>query len=132
MDNAFVDSNIILYLLDADQQKRTIAENLLLESPLISAQVLTEVANVCKRRFQYSKDQVLNLWTDLLSDCTLVQTDVSTFTVAIALSKKYDFQVYDSLIVSAALNSGCGILYSEDMQHKMVVENSLTIVNPFT
>jgi len=132
MGNAFVDSNIILYLLDADQQKRTIAENLLLESPLISAQVLTEVANVCKRRFQYSKDQVLNLWTDLLSDCTLVQTDVSTFTVAIALSKKYDFQVYDSLIVSAALNSGCGILYSEDMQHKMVVENSLTIVNPFT
>jgi len=131
MNRTFIDSNIILYLLDADQQKRSIAGTVLSEKPLVSAQVLTEVANVCKRRFKYSKDQVLNLWSDLLSDCVLVQTDSATFTLAIALSKKYDFQVYDSLIVAAALTSECDILYSEDMQHKMIVENKLTVINPF-
>jgi predicted nucleic acid-binding protein len=29
------------------------------------------------------------------------------------------------------LNAGCDILYSEDMQHKMVIEKKLTIINPF-
>jgi predicted nucleic acid-binding protein len=117
--------------VDVDEQKKSISEQLLLEMPLISAQVLTEIANVCKRRFKYSKEQVLNLWTDLLTDCSLAKTDNATFTVAITLSKKYDFQVYDSLIVASALNSECDILYSEDMQHKMVIENKLTIINPF-
>lgn len=131
MNNVFLDSNVILYLLDTDQQKKLVSENLLLKRPFISAQVLTETANVCKRRFNYSKPQILNLWSDLLADCKLIQTDNLTFSIAITLSKKYDFQVYDSLIVAAALNAGCDILYSEDMQHKMVIEKKLTIINPF-
>lgn len=131
MNNIFLDSNVVLYLLDVDQQKRSVSENLLLKRPFISAQVLTETANVCKRRFNYSKPQILNLWSDLLADCSLIQTDDLTFSVAIALSKKYDFQVYDSLIVASALNANCEMLYSEDMQHKMVVEKKLTIINPF-
>jgi predicted nucleic acid-binding protein len=127
----FVDSNIILYLFDVDKTKRYVAEQLLLKKPLVSAQVLTEVANVCKRRFKYSKEQILNLWSDLLSDCILTFTDTSTFKLAIELSKKYDFQVYDSLIVASALNSDCKILYSEDMQDLLQVENKLIITNPF-
>jgi len=127
----FVDSNIILYLFDVDKTKRYVAEQLLLKKLLVSAQVLTEVANVCKRRFKYSKEQILNLWSDLLSDCILTFTDTSTFKLAIELSKKYDFQVYDSLIVASALNSDCKILYSEDMQDLLQVENKLIITNPF-
>jgi predicted nucleic acid-binding protein len=117
--------------MDIDDQKRLIAEQILISKPFISAQVLTEVANVCKRRFKYRKDQLLNLWGDLLTDCILTQTDVATFNKAIALSKQYDFQLFDSLIVASALNTGCSMLYSEDMQHQMVIEKSLTIVNPF-
>lgn len=127
----FVDSNIILYLFDVDKTKRHIAEQHLLKKPLVSAQVLTEVANVCKRRFKYSKEQILNLWSDLLSDCILTFTDTSTFKLAIELSKKYDFQVYDSLIVASALNSDCKILYSEDMQNLLQIESKLIITNPF-
>ncbi|MBS1533005.1 MAG: PIN domain-containing protein [Bacteroidetes bacterium] len=131
MNEIFIDSNIILYLLDVDKHKRSIAQDLLLKRPCISAQVLTESANVCKRRFKYTKEQLLNLWSDLLTDCLLVQTDSRTFITAITLSKKYDFQVYDALIVASALNSECGVLYSEDMQHNMLVENKVRIVNPF-
>jgi predicted nucleic acid-binding protein len=93
--------------------------------------VLTEVGNVCKRRFKYTKDQVLNLWLDLLLDCVLTITDTNTFKSAISLSKQYDFQIFDALIVASALNAGCEILYSEDMQHQMIIDKSLTIINPF-
>jgi len=43
----------------------------------------------------------------------------------------YDFQVFDSIIVASALQAGCNILYSEDFQHYMIVENQLTIINPY-
>jgi len=38
---------------------------------------------------------------------------------------------YDSMIVSAALLSGCDVLYSEDMQDGLFIENKLRICNPF-
>ena len=35
---------------------------------------------------------------------------------------KYDFQLFDSLTVAAALQAGCNTLYSVDMKHGLVVE----------
>lgn len=131
MNKVFVDSNILLYLIDTDAHKKNRAADILTLKPCISAQVLTEVANVCKRKFSYSKNELLNLWLDLLSDCDFVSTDHLTFHNAIALVKRYNFQLFDALIVASALNTNCSILYSEDMQHQMRIENRLTIINPF-
>jgi predicted nucleic acid-binding protein len=44
---------------------------------------------------------------------------------------KYSLQVFDSKIIASALHADCTILYSEDMQHGLVIENKLTIINPF-
>jgi predicted nucleic acid-binding protein len=44
---------------------------------------------------------------------------------------RYDFQVFDSIVIASALQAGCEILYSEDFQHYFVVENQLTIINPY-
>jgi predicted nucleic acid-binding protein len=131
MNRSFIDSNIVLYLFDEDDRKRTIASEILLTQPCISAQVLTETANVCKRQFKFTKEQVLKLWLDLITDCQLVSTDDNTFIKGVNLTKQYDFQVFDALIVASALQAKCTILYSEDMQHKMIIEKSLTIINPF-
>ena len=30
-----------------------------------------------------------------------------------------------------SVENGCNILYSEDMQHKQVIDDKLTIINPF-
>jgi len=35
------------------------------------------------------------------------------------------------MIVAAALHADCDTLWSEDMQHGMVIGNRLRIVNPF-
>ena len=45
--------------------------------------------------------------------------------------KKVFFSFYDALIVAAALETQCDVLFSEDMQHNLIVDNSLKIVNPF-
>ncbi len=128
---SFVDSNIILYLMDDNELKKSVSEKILVARPSISAQILTEVANVCKRRFKYTKEEVLALWSVLLTDCTFVPTHRSTFRLAIRLAHEYHFQLYDAVIVAAALEYGASVIYSEDMQHNMEIERQLRILNPF-
>jgi predicted nucleic acid-binding protein len=86
---------------------------------------------VCKRKFKYTKGQSLSLWSDLLDDCIFVSTNKSTFEKAALLTKRYDFQLFDAIIIASALEMKCDILYSEDMQHEMLVESKLIIINPF-
>lgn len=61
MSNVFIDSNILLYLLDIDSRKSHIAKEIIATKPLINSQVLVEVTNVCKRKFEYSKSECLSL-----------------------------------------------------------------------
>jgi predicted nucleic acid-binding protein len=51
--------------------------------------------------------------------------------VAHLIILKYDLQYFDSLIVASALEAKCKVLYSEDMQHQLIIENKLKILNPF-
>ena len=44
---------------------------------------------------------------------------------------KYGFSFWDSMIVAAALDNHCSILYSEDLHHEQIIEGKLQIVNPF-
>jgi predicted nucleic acid-binding protein len=50
---------------------------------------------------------------------------------ALSLLKKYHFSFYDALIVAAASQTKCDVLFSEDMQHNLLVNDSLRIINPF-
>jgi predicted nucleic acid-binding protein len=47
------------------------------------------------------------------------------------LKEKYHYSWWDSLVLASALENGCQIVYSEDMQHEQVIEDSLKIINPF-
>ena len=47
------------------------------------------------------------------------------------LREMYSLSHWDSLIVSVALHSGATQMYSEDMQNGLVINDQLTVVNPF-
>jgi predicted nucleic acid-binding protein len=47
-----------------------------------------------------------------------------------ALAEDHRLSFYDALIVAAAIEAGCDILYSEDMQHGRTI-GGLAVVNPF-
>jgi predicted nucleic acid-binding protein len=127
-----IDTNILIYLHDVIfMDKRTIAEELLTKRPKISNQVLSEYLNVTRRLLKMSKDDLLSHTADLFINCEILPLTQSTLLLAATLTKKYNFQLFDAVIVASALENGCNILYSEDMHHGLLVNNKLKIINPF-
>jgi len=47
------------------------------------------------------------------------------------IAEGYKYSIYDGLIIAAALETRCNIIYSEDLHDGQVIESSLTIRNPF-
>jgi len=62
---------------------------------------------------------------------TKISIDTNVLIYNDYLIQRYDFSLFDSIIVASALEAECDILYSEDMQHGLRVEDRLTILNPF-
>ena len=56
----------------------------------------------------------------------------ATILQACKVADRYGYSFYDSLIIAAAIESGCSILYSEDMTHQQRIYNTLSVINPFT
>lgn len=96
-----------------------------------SVQVLNEVANALIRKYTYPENEVREFLKQiLLLTENLPMTSDFSFR-ALDLRQRYQLGWYDSLIVTVALSSGCRVLYSEDMQDGLVIEATLTILNPF-
>lgn len=131
-DRCFIDSNICLYLLGNDLKKKNIAKEILLLDSYISTQVLNENINIIFKKFKTIPISGLKGHITILTQHNIiVGIDIYTINQALFIKDKYQLQWYDSLIVSAALQANCKILFSEDMQHNFLVEESLTIINPF-
>jgi predicted nucleic acid-binding protein len=56
---------------------------------------------------------------------------VESHDLGIDISDRFGFSVYDSMIVASALLAGCETLYSEELQHRQVIDGKLTVLNPF-
>jgi len=131
---SFFDSNIIVYCYSAtepDKQKKvfSIIDNC--KFPFISSQVLHEFCNVAHKKFHADDINVNTALTEIERLFYIHLNCITTVREANDIKHKYKFSFYDSLIIAAALECNCKILYSEDLQHKQVIENSLTIINPF-
>ncbi len=127
----FIDTNVIVYFGFETEKKYARAASVVEEGGVISVQVLNEFANVARSKNRRS-------WTEIEEIVGLIRAllDVQPLTVlthetAIRLADNYNFHIYDAVIVASALEANCDTLYSEDMHHGLVVENRLTIVNPF-
>lgn len=128
---AFVDTNVLLYLLSSETRKADQAEAVLRAGCLISVQVLNEMANVARRKAGMSWREVNAVLGLIRSVCRVEPLTIETHGMGRALAEKYQLSVYDSMIVAAAMLAGCKTLYSEDMQHGMLVNDQLRIRNPF-
>jgi len=128
----FLDTNILVYLYSGDEPEKQAAALKLIEqnNANISTQVLSELANTLSRKFALPFDVVAQAITEVQESCTVLPVMPETISQALALAKKYQYSYYDSLILASALSAGCSTLFTEDMQHGQVIENSLTINNP--
>ena len=127
----FIDSNVLVYLLSATDHKSARANALLRAGACISVQVLNEVGNVMRRKCRYEWHDVDEFLSLLIQLCTVEPMTLETHVRGRRLAQRYGLSLYDGQIVSAALLAGCEVLFSEDMQHGLLVEKTLRIQNPF-
>jgi predicted nucleic acid-binding protein len=128
----FIDTNVLVYLLSADNGKADRAEVVVRSGGLISVQVLNEMTNVARRRLGMSWTEIDEVLLLIRSLCRTVPLTVQTHDRGRAVAARYGLNVYDAMIVAAALLGGCEVLYSEDMRDGLLIERRLRICNPFT
>lgn len=132
-DKSFLDTNIILYSYSkTEPKKQKIARGVaLLGETFISTQVLSESANVLRKKFKLNWSDISNTLHEISLNYKVLVNNMESINLACKIAGKYQFSIYDSLIIAAALESNCQVLYSEDMHHGQLIENKLTIINPF-
>ncbi len=129
---AFIDTNILLYLMSADSDKANQAESVLQAGGVVSVQVLNEFTNVARRKLAMSWVEISEVITLIRSLCYTESLTTETHERGRLIAERYRLSVYDAMIVASALLGNCETLYTEDMQHEMLIDNQLRIHNPFT
>ena len=127
----FFDTSVLVYAFTNDPGRTPIAQQLLSDGGVISVQVLNEYVAVLRRKQGKEWNEVeqgLAYIRELCPKCLPITLKMHESAVLIAA--RYKFQIYDGLILAAALMADCSTLYSEDMQHGQQIQG-LTIRNPF-
>jgi len=137
-DRFFLDTNVLVYALTrTDLSKQAAAVRLLTDAidsgkGIISFQIVQEFFSVAFRRFNppltlIEAEQFLAM---PLRPLLAVHSSYALYSMALQLTHRHALSWYDSLIVAAALEANCRILYTEDLQHGQKFSD-LRVVNPF-
>lgn len=129
--SAFFDSNVLIYAYSTDVRRdRALAA--IASGGVISAQVLNEFTNVLRKKQKLDWSVIeAAVHSVRFRFPEIMPLTSETHAAALGLAREHGFAFYDALIVAAAIEAGCDVLYSEDMQHGRRI-NDLTIRNPFS
>jgi predicted nucleic acid-binding protein len=132
-DKIFIDTNILIYFYTkTEKTKLAVLEKILGDVDLVvSTQVLNELSNVLLKKFNLSPDEITRLLQEVSHWCFVHCVELPTIINALSIVKRYKVSYFDALMIAAALECDCKIMYSEDMHHNCLIENSLRIINPF-
>ena len=132
----FFDSNILIYFVDErDPRKQMIAKEIIADAVqnqngMISTQSLQEFYNVVTKKMNCKKEKAKELVSMFSELFPVTQISIPLILKAIDISIKESLSFWDSLILSTASDTGCILLYSEDMNNSQIV-NGTKIFNPF-
>ena len=132
-DSVFLDSNILIYVYsNTELGKQEISRDIIIGSnSFISTQVLQEICNVVTRKFKFSYAEAIGVINESCQNNILHINTRTTVIKACEIAERYQFSFYDSLIISAAIECNCNKLYSEDLQDGQIINEKLSIKNPF-
>jgi predicted nucleic acid-binding protein len=137
-DRFFLDTNIFVYAFDDNAKQKAAKADALIKKALAgragvtSYQVVQEFFNVALQRFAkpMSGLDAENYLGTVFRPLLAVHSSIGLFSEALRIQKERRLSWFDSLIVSAALQARCVVLYTEDLQHGQSF-GSLRITNPF-
>ena len=132
MSPPFLDTNVLVYAALQPDPRSDAACALLRGGGVVSVQVLNEFANVARRKLRRPWPEVRRALAAVRALCPAPwPITTATHEAALALAERTGYALYDALVLASALEAGCDILCSEDMQDGQVIDGSLTIRNPF-
>jgi predicted nucleic acid-binding protein len=129
---AFFDTNVLVYAVAEGDPRTAQAEELLASGGVVSVQVLNEFVSVARRK-------ILMPWRDVTQALDAFRVlcpaplpiTVETHDAAVRIAATQGYNIFDALIIAAALAAGCATLYSEDLHDGQTFAGQLTIRNPF-
>jgi predicted nucleic acid-binding protein len=137
-DRFFLDTNIFVYAIDGEPAPKAAKADALIRKALASQagvtsyQVVQEFLNVALRRFAQPMNgpEAEMYLATVFRPMLAVNSSIGLFSEALRIQKDRRLSWYDSLIVAAALQARCSLLYTEDLQHGQSF-GEMRIVNPF-
>ncbi|MFZ0632400.1 MAG: PIN domain-containing protein [Acidobacteriaceae bacterium] len=134
----FLDSNVFIYSFDdGSPEKAHEALKLIRRAHdsrqgVISFQVIQEFFNFALRRSvpPMSSADAGDYLQKVFVPLATIHSSAGLYSEALHLQSRYRLSWYDALIVRAALEADCGILYSEDLQDGQRF-GDLRVQNPF-
>jgi predicted nucleic acid-binding protein len=131
----FLDTNILVYSDDsrdpAKQRKALdlIKEHLRLRTGVVSLQVLQEYFVSATGKLKIDAE-LAKRRVEVFAKFYVAAPTVNDILAAIDLHRLHGLSLWDTLIIRAAKQTGCSVLFSEDMRHGQVIDG-VRIINPF-
>ena len=135
-EKSFVDTNIFVYARDSsDKKKQSMARRIIASLKredllVISSQVVTEFCSVMTAKLKSPPNKVKS---DVLLMLELEPVPLSAEVLrqGLTLYEQYSLSWWDSWIIAAAIESNCGVIYSEDLSTGATY-HGVKVVNPFS
>lgn len=132
---SFFDTNILVYADDKAapaKQRRAldlVAEHRRAATGVVSLQVLQEYFVTVTRKLHVDP-RIARRKVELLAEFDVAAPEVADILAAIDLHRLHGFSFWDALVLRAAKQAGCRIVFSEGMQDVREIDG-VHIVNPF-
>jgi predicted nucleic acid-binding protein len=132
---AFFDTNVVVYCHDrryAHKQARAQAvmeQHMSAGTFVLSTQVLVESFNALQKAAMLTREEAFEV-VDALAEEQVVLANAAAVLRGLRLAIDRRLSHWDGLIVQAALDAGCTVLYTEDLQAGQRF-GDLEVVNPF-
>ena len=129
---AFFDANVLIYAVAENDPRSAQAEVLLASGGVLSVQILNEFVSVTRRKILMSWSDVSEALDAFRVLCpSLLPITIEIHEAALKIAEKHGYNIYDALVIAAALEAGCTTLYSENLHDGLTIDGQLTIRNPF-
>ena len=127
----FFDTNVLVYAFLSTDPRHGTARTLAAGGGVFSVQVANEFVDVARRKMRWEWEDVVAMLAAFRAWFgTPVPLTHETHVLAVEVARRHGLRIYDGLILSAAKQAGCRILYTEDLQDGQTIEGVL-VRNPF-
>jgi predicted nucleic acid-binding protein len=132
---SFFDTNVLVYADDKSKptkQRRAltlVADHRRAGTGVVSLQVLQEYFVTITKKLQVDPG-IARRKVELLAEFDVATPELADILAAIDLHRLHGFSFWDALVLRAAKQAGCSVLFSEDFQAGREIDG-IHVVNPF-